>query len=163
MDAKDVIRHDLHRARMTSMALLGDLSDAYLLIRSQPGCNHIAWQLGHLISTEFRIGEGVEAGAMPSLPEGFADKYTKDTASVDDPAVFLTKQEYLDLYDQQRQALLNLLERVEDSRLDEPSPERFQKLAPSIGLLIHLAGGHELMHTGQWTPVRRMLGKPHVM
>ena len=30
---------------------LGDLSDADLLVRPVPGANHIAWQIGHVISS----------------------------------------------------------------------------------------------------------------
>ena len=30
--------------------MIDDLSDSDLMVRPAPGCNHIAWQLGHMIS-----------------------------------------------------------------------------------------------------------------
>ncbi|QDU64785.1 DinB superfamily protein [Planctomycetes bacterium Pan216] len=163
MNAKDVLRADLSRAHMMLKMLLGDLSDEDLLLRAVPGCNHLAWQLGHLIATEHQVGEMIEEGAMPMLPAGFIDQHGDDTASLDDPDAFLSKEAYLELYEKQRETFLGMLDRIEEARLDEPSPERMKRLAPNIGEMFHLMGSHELNHVGQITPVRRKLGKPIVM
>ena len=52
MNAKDVIKYNLRVADMGWSTLLSDLSDADLLVRPSPAANHLAWQLGHLISSE---------------------------------------------------------------------------------------------------------------
>ena len=84
---------------MIAKAYLEDLSDEELLLRPVEGANHIAWQLGHLISSEHNMVEMVCPGSMPPLPDGFADAYTKETAASDEGAAFLTKVEYLKLMD----------------------------------------------------------------
>ena len=52
MNAKDAIRDTLSLSHMVLTKYLDDLTDADLMRRPGPGCNHIAWQLGHLISSE---------------------------------------------------------------------------------------------------------------
>ena len=54
-------------------------------MRSVPGANHIAWQLGHMIASVRRMLTGLGQRA-PALPEGFAAAYTRETSASDDPA-----------------------------------------------------------------------------
>ena len=74
---------------------LGDLSDEDLLVRPVDGANHIAWQLGHLIMAENHMMNQVCPDCMPPLPEGFAERYAKETATENDPAAFHSKAEYV--------------------------------------------------------------------
>ena len=52
MNARDVIQTSLNATKNMVDMYLADLSDADLLVRPVPVANHIAWQLGHLISSE---------------------------------------------------------------------------------------------------------------
>jgi uncharacterized damage-inducible protein DinB len=160
MDVQDVMRASIGRAKMVTGMLLADLSDADLLARPVPGANHVAWQLGHLILSLNYFGETVKPGSMPALPTSFAEQHAKETAGSDDPQAFLSKQEYLSLLEGQRQAFLDLLATVPASRLDEASPEAMQDYAPKISDLVTLVAEHEMMHSGQFSVVRRKLGKP---
>lgn len=160
MDSRDAIRQSLGVADMVAASYLEDLDDAELFVRPVEGANHTAWQLGHLITSENRLMEGIRPGAMPALPEGFADKYTSDTSKSDEPGEFHTKQEYLQLLKQQREATLEVLEQLSDEDLDQPSPEQFRKMFPTVGAILTLQAAHTLMHAGQWTVLRRKLGKP---
>lgn len=162
MDAKQVIRSSLGKARWITQMLLEDLSDEDLLVRPCGGANHTAWQLGHLASSEHRMLSAAFPGKMPPLPGGFAERHDKKKSSSDNPADFCTKSEYTKVLDEQRQGTLRLLETVEAAGLDEPGPESMRKLAPTIGDLFAMAGAHELMHQGQFSVVRRKLGKPNV-
>ncbi len=159
MNAAEAIRLAIDSGKMISMAYLGDLTDEELLHRPDPGCNHIAWQIGHLIASEHQMIEGVAPGAMPELPEGFAEKYSKETASIDDASAFHSKQELLELFETIRSATLAALEKVSDEDLDKPSPESMQGYAPTVGAAFDFQGGHWLMHAGQWAVVRRQLGR----
>ena len=87
MNAKDAIVQVLATADRVVNAYLADLSDADLLVRPIPGQNHIAWQLGHLISSERSFIEAMKPGFCPPLPEGFEAAHGRDEASVasDDP------------------------------------------------------------------------------
>lgn len=72
MDVKDSL---ISTHRMSSMVLkqyISDLDDADLMRRPSAGCNHLAWQLGHLIAADAQLLEGAKAGSGFELPEGFA-------------------------------------------------------------------------------------------
>ncbi len=68
MDAKTAIRNVLATGDMIGMAYLGDLTDAEFMQRPHAKCNHINWQVGHLIVSENQL-VGL-AWSMPSLPAG---------------------------------------------------------------------------------------------
>src|SRR5262245_38109749 len=95
MNAKDVLKLSIDMGRMVSLPYVEDLTDAELLKRPHPKCNHIKWQLGHLIAGENQMIEQIAPGSMPALPAGFAERYTKETASSDDPAKFDSKADLL--------------------------------------------------------------------
>ena len=142
---------------------LDDLSDADLMRRPGPGCNHIAWQLGHLISSECGLLESIAPGSAPALPKGFKEQHHKDQAGVDDPTKFCTKAEYLELFDTVQAATRTLIGKLSDADLDAPAPEHFRSMFPTVGHIVVLIASHPLMHAGQFAPVRRALGKPVVI
>jgi hypothetical protein len=157
MDARQAIRLAIDFGNTVSMAYLEDLSDSELFHRPCPGANHINWQLGHLIVSEHQLISRAISGAMPALPDGFAGRYTAETASLDKPDAFCTKQELLEAARQQRMATLAALEKLNDSDLDRPSGIDF---APTVAAVFSLQGSHWLMHAGQWAVIRRQLGRP---
>ncbi len=160
MDAAEAIKGSLDMADMIGMSYLGDLSDQELLNRPHPECNHINWQIGHLICSEHQMINQVVPGSMPELPAGFALKYAKDTASSQDPSQFATKDELLQTYKQQRAATLEALAKTTPDQLDGPSGVDY---APNVGAMFRMQGEHWLMHCGQWVIVRRSCGKPVVI
>jgi uncharacterized damage-inducible protein DinB len=161
MNAKDAIKKALNSTRETLAQYLTDLSDADLLVRPVPKANYIAWQLGHLISAEKHLASEVLPSAQfPELPAGFDAGYTKETSASDSPKPLLSKQEYLSLFKKMREATLAAVEKLSDSDLDKPNTGRFAKYAPTVGDMLVLVSNHVLMHAGQFTVVRRKLGKP---
>ena len=139
--------------------LLADLSDADLLVRPVPGANHIAWQLGHLVNSEIHMVGAVLPGAKyPQLPAGFAQQHGKEKAGSD--TGFGTKTQYLELFAAVRAATVAAINGLTDGDLDRPTTGDMAKFAPTVGVLLTLAGTHPLMHSGQFSIVRRKLGKP---
>ena len=65
MDTKDLLRSGLARAWSSFEMTLDGLSDTELLLRPVDGANHLAWQLGHLVASEHRLGEMITTGSMP--------------------------------------------------------------------------------------------------
>ena len=55
---------------MVVQSYLGDMEDADLLTRPGAGCNHIAWQLGHVISSEANMINMLQENAAIDLPAG---------------------------------------------------------------------------------------------
>src|SRR5262245_45023206 len=112
MNTKDAIKIGIDVGRMISMGYIEDLSDQELLHRPAKGANHINWQLGHLIQSENEMMNIAIPGCMPSLPAGFAEQYSKDTAPIDDGSQFLKKDELLKVYHEQRAGTLQALAAV---------------------------------------------------
>lgn len=160
MNSREAIQVGLDMAEFVSLGYLEDLTEAEMLHRPAVGANHINWQVGHLIASENQIMEAAIPGSMPALPSGFAEKYTKDTASINDPSKLLSKAELLKVYREQRVATLAALARLSDQDLDKPSPENIRSYAPHVAAAVSMQGSHWLMHAGQWAVVRRQLGRP---
>lgn len=163
MNAKEAIRATMEMSLFVLNQYISDLDDADLMRRPGPGCNHLAWQLGHLISSEASLVNAVCPGKGPELPAGFAETHSREATSVDDPAKFASKKEYQELFDRVRKATIAALDGLPDAELDAPSPEAFRKRFQTIGSLFMLIAMHPMMHAGQFVVVRRQLGKPIVI
>jgi hypothetical protein len=163
MNAKDAIRSSANLSSMVITSYIGDLEDADLMRRPTAGCNHLAWQLGHLIASEVQLLEGAAPGKGIELPAGFAAAHSKEKATDDNPSDFLSKAEYLELFDKVRANSLAALDAFPESELDNPAPESLRAFCPTMGEVFNLIADHPLMHAGQFVIVRRQLGKPIVI
>ena len=163
MNSQDTLKSTLGITNMVLGSYLGDMNGSDLLKRPGLGCNHIAWQLGHLITSNTNILNMVAPGMAPELPVGFAEKHTKEKNGSDEATDFYSKQEYLDLMKKLDAALIAAIDRSSEADLDKPSPESFRSWCPKIGDMYVLLVTHSLMHVGQWVPIRRVLGKPVVI
>lgn len=163
MDAKQAINASANLSSIVLKTYLSDLEDADLMRRPGEDCNHLAWQLGHLIASEVQLLEQVAPGVGPELPSGFADAHATAARTSDNPDDFFDKQTYIDLFDQVRTASKSALEASSPSDLDAPSPENFRSFCPTMGDMYTLIATHPMMHAGQFVVVRRQLGKPILM
>lgn len=156
MDAIAAIKNSLATAEMVGMAYLEDLGNEELMMRPHPECNHLNWQIGHLIAAENQMISQI-SDSMPALPDGFADKYAKETAANNDASAFASKEELMAAYKAQREGTMAILEQTTAEELDQESGVDY---APTKGALFLMQGAHWMMHCGQWVAVRRMTGKP---
>ena len=163
MNAKDAIRSSANLSTMVLKTYISDFDDADLMRRPGEGCNHLAWQLGHLISSEVQLLERVAPGQGTELPGGFADAHSKETCKNDDPADFCEKGTYVEIFDKVRAASLSALDAFAQSDLDNPAPEEFREYCPTMGDMFTMIATHPMMHAGQFVIVRRQLGKPILM
>jgi len=160
MNASAALKASYDLADMLVGMYLGDLTDEQMLIRPCEGANHIKWQLGHLLTSQQQMVNTCVPGAAPELPAGFAERYTKETATVDDPAKFDSKETYLSLLQQQKDGLHKALASLSDADLDKETGVDY---ARTVGDMMALQGIHWTMHSGQWVVIRRQLGKPALM
>jgi hypothetical protein len=158
MLAKDAFVAAFSLADLTVGMYLDGLDDNALLVRPVPGCNHIAWQIGHLIVADHNLTEGMFPGSMPALPAGFAEKFTKETSKLDSAGAFLPKATLLEEKARQRAAILALLAKLTPEDFDKPGPEMFREMCPTVGSVFDLVAQHWMMHAGQWAVIRRKLG-----
>lgn len=163
VNAKDAIRSTIESSDNIVKTYLGDLSDADIVVRPVAGMNHIAWQLGHLISSEHHMIEALAPGSSPALPEDFEAKHGKETSHLNDPKAFYPLGTYLEVWQAQRKSTLSVLADLDESQLDAPGPERMRAYAPTNGAVLNMIGVHPLMHAGQFVAVRRFLNKPITM
>jgi hypothetical protein len=163
MNSKEILKSSLGLTNMVLHSYLGDMDDSDLMKRPGIGCNHIAWQLGHLIASNTNILNMVAPGMAPELPTGFAEKHSNESKNCNEAAQFYSKQQYMDLMKKLDDALIAAIDQASEADLDKPSPESFRSWCPRLGDIFVLLVSHPLMHAGQWVPVRRMLEKPVVM
>jgi hypothetical protein len=159
MKANDAIISILKSTSNMLSMYLADLSDADLLVRPVPNANHIAWQIGHLITSEAGLvkSQGVAAN-YPELPAGFAERHKNEESTKD--SGFATKAVYLDLFNKTREASIAAAGKLSESDLDKATTGQMASFAPKLGDLMLLVANHTMMHVGQFTPIRRKLGKP---
>lgn len=154
--AVDGLRGDIGFLNMT----IGDLTDAELIQRPVPKANNALWQLGHLIVAEASMVNGAAGKTVIELPAGFAERFKKDTASVDDPAALSTKADLLALFAKVRGATADWAASLTPADLARESPETMRRFAPTIAHLVNMLPNHVAMHIGQFQVLRRKLGKP---
>jgi hypothetical protein len=157
MDFKDAVRSSLNIADFMANGYLADITADELLMRPVPDANHIAWQLGHLITAERHLVETSVPGSMPELPAGFAERYGRGKPVTDNPADFLPKDEYLRLAKDIRAATLKTLDRLTPADFDQPIEGRVPPFVKKVGDAFVAVGNHWVLHTGQWVVLRRKL------
>jgi len=160
METKDAILSAMKFSDDVLMAYLSDLSDDDLSTRPNQGCNHLAAQLGHLISSETQLIELLCPGKGLELPNGFVEQHSEDSSDNDEASEFCSKDEYLSLYSRVREATRAALRDFPTNDFEQPSPDQFRERFPTIGDLFILIAQHPLMHAGQFAVTRRVLGKP---
>jgi uncharacterized damage-inducible protein DinB len=116
--------------------------------------------MGHLISSAASFYNGLPGVMKVELPAGFAEKHKKETAAIDTPSAFFTKAQYLELFDKVEGAILKALEASSDAELDTPTEGPMASFAPTRGAMFVVMATHPTMHMGQFSVLRRKLGKP---
>ena len=161
MNGTESIKAALESTRFVANWFLSDLSDADLFVRPAPTANHIAWQMGNVIvGDRHLVMEQLPDAKYPELPAGFMEMHGKEGAGKDGPAGFLTKDEYVALFDAVRSATIAAVGHLSDADLDRPTTGQMAAFAPRLGDLLLLVSNHTLMHAGQFSVIRRVLGKP---
>src|SRR5215218_3021353 len=159
MDGRDGIKAALESTRYLLNWFVSDFSDADLPVRPVPGANHAAWQIGNVITGDvFFISQELSDTPYPELPRGFYELHGSEGAKKDEG--FLTKAEYLALFENVRNATIAAVGKLTDADLDRPVTGKGKVLAATLGKLFLMLSNHTLMHAGQFTVIRRKLGKP---
>jgi uncharacterized damage-inducible protein DinB len=159
MTAKDCCKYLLEENRKMVGMYISDLSDADLAVRPAPGANTIGWQLGHIIVGEVHFFQkGMPGVKSPELPAGLAEKHGADAAKAEPQGGYLKKEEYLALFDKVRASTIAALDAMTDADLDKDSG--LGDFCPTVGKTFLMCADHDMMHAGQFTVLRRKLGKP---
>jgi hypothetical protein len=161
MNGREAIKAALETTRDSLKWFVSDFTDADLLVRPVPGANHAAWQIGNVIGGDiYLVKTELPHAAYPELPSGFMDQHGSKGAKDDGPKGFLKKDDYLKLFDEVRAATIAAVMKLTDADLDRPTTGAMKAYAPTLGVLLLMAANHTLMHAGQFSVIRRKLGKP---
>lgn len=120
--------------------------------------NHPAWVIGHLTSVCQALGGAI--GLPEWLPTDFASRFGTGSRPVADAGLYESKDNALALLRDAQSRITNAVNRLDDSRLDEPFPdESYRDVFPSIRhALTQVLVGHTAYHVGQVTIWRRAMG-----
>lgn len=128
--------------------------------------NHAAFVYGHLSLYGPRILDHLgQDSSTVAVPVRFQELFSKDAKCQDDPdgSIYPPMDVITDAFFNGYKAALAALREVGDEALQKPNPmgppmnERF----PTMGSMhAFYAGGHAMMHLGQVSAWRRMLGLP---
>jgi hypothetical protein len=158
MTTSELLAANIKQTKGMVDSFLADFTEDQMLFRPAKSANHATWQLGHLASST----RGMMGGCDPSLASPLAKdpRFNKEAATIDDPNKFPKKQETMKLFDEAMDAAAAWVGKLDEAELSKPSPEGLRSFAPTIGNVALLLGVHPMMHIGQFTVMRRALGKP---
>lgn len=122
--------------------------------------NHPAWVIGHLTHTCQLLGGVV--GIPEWLPGDWAERYGTGSVPVSHVAMYETKDEALAILGDAQSRMTQAVERLDDSRLDQPFPdESYLDVFPTVRhALTQVLVGHTANHIGQVSVWRRAMGLP---
>lgn len=124
----------------------------------RPGgkANHALWILGHIPTTDAQFMEGL--GAERSVPKEWDALFGYKSEIQDDLSKYPSVADVRAAFDGTRAALVSWFESMDDEALLKPMPEDWQTFAPTFAALMSSLAGHEALHAGQLTVIRRELG-----
>lgn len=132
--------------------------------RSLIQSNHPAFIYGHLslYAPQIIAHLGGDVSIL-RVPDRFQSVFSKDATCQDDPdgKIYPTKDDVTKYFFEGYRAAVETLRAVDDQVLQQPNPSggRMTELFPTVGsMLAFYAGGHLMMHLGQLSAWRRMMG-----
>ncbi len=161
MTAVDLLKYGLGLSQQIIGGALKDIKDEDLSQRPGPDSNTLAWQLGHIISSEKEMLQNFPGFKYPDLPAGFSEKHAnKPEITKSDAPTGFTVADYVAQMNAIREATMARVAQLTDKDLDHPSEGGIKEMAPTLGTVLELAAQHFTMHSGHLSVLRRKLGKP---
>lgn len=126
--------------------------------------NHPAWVYGHLSLYNRRVLEMLGQPEGPAAhPEGFEGLFKNGTPCLDDPngTIYPAMDKVVGFYYAGLDAAMAAIKNASDAQLMEPNPAegRMKDLFPTKGGVCNfILSAHPMMHFGQVSAWRRMMG-----
>ncbi len=161
----DCARRQIEFARTYTLSLL-EAVDESLWFTCPDGCpSHIAWQVGHLATTEYFLTvyrvRGRQRSDNDVIPKDFLRRFAKGTSAVADPDAYPTPEQLREVLHAVHELALRELPQFTQEQLDESAVEPYAGYPTKLGSLFFCAQ-HEMLHAGQIGLIRRQLGLPPV-
>ena len=125
------------------------------------GVSHVAWQVGHIAFSEYRLAlwriRGERPGDSALFSPEFKHLFGADSVPQSDSAY--PPGELLAVLDRVHEQALRELPGLDDAALDEPVQHPHPFATTKLRALLWCAN-HEMLHAGQIGLLRRLLGYP---
>ena len=150
-------------ARNYTIGLLDQTPEAEWFRLPAGGVSHVAWQVGHLASAEYRLALWRIRGSQPQDTDLISEKYRHlfgyESVPDPDPTKYPSQAEIRAVFDQVHEQTLRELRGMNEGEMDQPvlHPHPF---APTKLLALFWCANHEMLHAGQIGLLRRLLGYP---
>lgn len=149
-------------ARQVSSDFLSGIPEDKLTYQSCPTDNHPLWVMGHLASTDAWFA-GIVGVKGARFPEEWQKLFGMGSTPSSDRSIYPPLAEVREVFDKNRQLLIEWLEGATDAQLAMPlSKETHGFALDPIDFLIKGAW-HEGWHMGQVASVRKALGLPKIV
>ncbi len=148
-------------ARNYTIGLL-DQTPATDWYRQPPGgVSHIAWQVGHIAFSEYRLALWRIRGAQPQDDALFSPDFKRlfGANSVPETDPTMTPEEIRAVLNRVHEQVIRELPGLDDCELDQPVPHPHPFAKTKLSALLWCAH-HEMLHAGQIGLLRRHLGYP---
>lgn len=132
--------------------------------RSPIKSNHPAFIYGHLSLYAPQIIAHLDSGSSDlKVPEAFEPVFSMKATCQDDPdhKIYPPMDEVTDFFFESYRSASELLRSADDHVLQQPNPSggRMAERFPTVGSMFNFyAGGHLMLHLGQMSAWRRMMG-----
>jgi hypothetical protein len=125
------------------------------------GITHIAWQVGHLATAEYRLALLRTRGERPEDEQLMSSEFQKAFGAISvpfaDPKDYPNQSTIRAVFDRVHKQVLPELAAFTESELDEPALRPHPLFNTKGGVLIWCSQ-HEFVHAGQIGLLRRQLG-----
>lgn len=164
MKTADFIAATLNEGRNLVLAMLADLRGHLTVMPTTRGGNHALWLAGHITMAEAAIVLKYALGENDPV-EKWRGLFGIGTTSNPDAGVYPSLDEILKEWERIRARVLEVLSTMKDEDFDKPSlaPKEFPPSFATIGGLFGAACSHQMLHAGQLTDIRRVVGLKPVM
>ncbi len=161
MNIVELLADRMDTARNWTLDLLEDIEEARWFAAPAPGVQHIAWQVGHLGSSQVALIHARCCGKSPDdcLPAGFREKFGRGSKPVPDGTAYPSIESIRGTFDRVHAETLELIRSFDADRLDEPATGEPHPMFKTKGECIATTISHETFHAGQIALTRRIFGK----
>ena len=160
MTAMQVIRKALEMGDRAMMMLLEDLKNAPMTSPTSSGGNHPLWVLGHITFVEGNIRRVVLG--EDNQVQKWAPLFAAGTEPSSDASKYPPFEEILRTYRELRNYNLQLLDKLGEAGLDQPTkytPRGLEEALKTAGDTFMTIAMHQMNHRGQLADARRALGR----
>lgn len=162
MNVIELLVNRLETARGWTCSLLEDIEASEWFHAPAPGLQHVAWQIGHLASSQVTLIHGRCFDKTPSdhIPARFRELFGKGSRPVADPSAYPAPTDIRRVFDRIHSEALELVKSISVDELERPASGDPHPMFITKGQCIAMVAMHESFHAGQIALTRRILGKP---